>query len=61
MRGEIGGYLSFGGLPPVGAANADFAPARMETVTNINGSESFVYYTSTPKALGRKGLMLATN
>jgi hypothetical protein len=59
MRGEIGGYRSFGGLPPVGAANADFARADMETVTSINSSESFVYYTFTPEAIGREGFMVA--
>lgn len=48
-----GGYLAFGGLPPVSGVNATFAAAPIQILTSRAGSLSF--YTITPDALAYTG------
>ena len=58
MRGEIGGYIAFGGLPPTPGTISEFASAGLETMKMVDGTEQFAFYTITPDAAGLDGSML---
>ncbi|KIW04644.1 uncharacterized protein PV09_04389 [Verruconis gallopava] len=56
MRGSSGGYISFGGLPPVQGINGTFAQTSIEV---LSGSSDFgnelSFYTITPDAIAYPG------
>jgi hypothetical protein len=46
---ETGGYLAFGGLPPV-ETSGEFATVPIETMTTRAGGKAYQFYTLTPDA-----------
>jgi hypothetical protein len=55
-QGSAGGYIAFGGLPPVSYAG-DFAatPIQVTTSPGYSGSGSFLFYTMTPQGFSYGG------
>lgn len=56
QRGQNGGYIAFGGLPPVDVAESDFATAKIETLSlGSRASSGLTFYAMTPDAVGAAG------
>lgn len=54
QRGS-GGYIAFGGLPPVSVDTTAFATAPIQVLTSQSGTSGYTFYTITPDAVVFKG------
>lgn len=57
MRGEQGGFISFGGLPATIGEISEPTTAALETVQTRNGTEVLAFYALTPDSVGIEGAM----
>jgi aspergillopepsin I len=62
MRGQSGGYIAFGGLPPVQGVNGSFANTKIEILSGASdlGNE-LAFYTITPDAIAYSGSQKSNN
>jgi hypothetical protein len=56
MRGQSGGYIAFGGLPPVQGVNGTFAKTKIEILSGASDlGNDLAFYTITPDAFAYPG------
>lgn len=56
MRGQSGGYVAFGGLPPVQGVNGTFAKTKIEILSGASDlGNDLAFYTITPDAVTYPG------
>jgi Eukaryotic aspartyl protease len=55
MRGTNGGYMSFGGMPPVTYGTVATTPIQVTNLAGYAGSGTYMFYSMTPDAIVYKG------